>query len=414
MFIRPSSTERPSRAKLARDGLVALALTVLGWVQVASFTVFFSERRPPHIPQGLPPFGPRVMEPTWVAFALIALAFLPLAGRRRFPLSVLAISTVVAAVYDQIPNPPTLVFIAPLVALYTVGTVYPRRIVWTAWLTALVPTLVLSLPHVVSGRALTEAIRVTATFAVAAALGDSTRTRRAYVAEVEARAAEAERTREEEALRRVEEERLRIARELHDVTAHSLSLIAVQAGGAAKVAEKDPAAARASIETIRRTAKASLEELRSMLGVLRGGEDAPLSPTGTLAHLPELVRGVEDAGIEVSLEAGDLGGVPAYVDVSAYRIVQEALTNVVRHAKATAVRVIVRREGGGLLIEVRDNGAGTHAGAMGADEIESLGHGIPGMRERAAALGGTFEAGPDPAGGFVARAVLPFQKPESS
>ena len=138
-------------------------------------------------------------------------------------------------------------------------------------------------------------------FGVAAALGDATRNRRAYVAEVERRAVEAERTREEEAARRVDEERLRIARELHDVTAHSLSIIAVQSGAAAHVIDSDPAAARAALEAIRHTSKDALDELRAMLGVLRapGDSDAPLAPVPGLARIGELVAPLRGRGLHV-------------------------------------------------------------------------------------------------------------------
>lgn len=397
----PTPAVRPSRREFIHDALLGVGLTVFGWVQVATVTIVLSES-PRELPPGLPPFGPRVMEPTWVAFALIALAYLPLAARRRFPLTVLVTTAVAAAAYDLVPNPPGLVFFGPLIALYTVGTLYNRRVLWGATVIALAPSLAVSLSHVSSGRLIAELVRVTALFLLAAAMGDATRTRRAYIAEVEARAAEAERTREEEAARRVQEERLRIARELHDVTAHSLSIIAVQAGAAATIAEKDPAAARSTLETVRHIAKASLDELRSMLGVLRGGEDAPLAPTGTLARLPELARTIEQAGVRVELRVEELGETPAYADVSAYRIVQEALTNVVRHARATTATVTIRREARDLTVEVTDDGAGAPA------ELPRDGHGIAGMRERAAALGGSFEAGPGESGGFTVRARLPI------
>lgn len=404
MNLRLTPAERPSKRDLVFDGLSALGLTLGGWLQIVTVTVVFSEggQRFGHGPG---PFGPPPTQPpTWLAFALIAAAYLPLAVRRRFPLSTLLAATSAAVVYELMPNPPALIFFAPLIATYTVATLYGRRTSWLATGVAVLANLSTSLPHVDSKRIVAEVLRVTALFLFAAALGDAQRNRRAYVAEVEARALEAEHTREEEARRRVEEERLRIARELHDVTAHSLSIIAVQAGAAAKVAEKDPGAARASLETIRTTAKSSLDELRAMLGVLRGDEGAPLAPTGTLARLPELAHAVEQAGVRVVLDVSELGEVPAYADVSAYRIVQEALTNVVRHARATTATVRVSRDAGGLAIEVRDDGAG--AGSATA----TPGHGIAGMGERVAALGGTFSAGAEAGGGFAVRARLPLEK----
>ena len=293
---------------------------------------------------------------------------------------------------------------APVVALYMVGTVRDRRTVWTAYAVATVFTLAVTVHPFTGASWIGDAISITALFAVAASLGDATRSRRAYIAAIEQRALDAERTREDEARRRVEEERLRIARELHDVTAHSLSIIALQAGAAEKAVRRDPDGAIAALRTIRVTSKDSLDELRAMLGVLRtAGEDAPLSPAGRLETLPELVRTVEAAGVHVTLDvADDLGDVPAYVDVSAYRIVQEAITNIVRHAQASTARVLVRREGDELTLEIADDGRATSAAVF------SEGHGIRGMRERVAALSGTFEAGPVQGGGFRVVARLPL------
>ena len=147
------------------------------------------------------------------------------------------------------------------------------------------------------------------------------------------------------------------------MTAHSLSIIALQAGAAEKAVRRDPDGAIAALHTIRVTSKDSLDELRAMLGVLRSAdEDAPLSPAGRLETLPELVRTVEQAGVHVTLDvAEDIGDVPAYVDVSAYRIVQEAITNIVRHAQASTARGSVRREGDELVLEIADDGRGTSA-----------------------------------------------------
>jgi signal transduction histidine kinase len=332
--------------------------------------------------------------------------FAPLVVRRRFPLVVLTATTLLAALYELGANPPAPVQLAPIVALYVVGTHYGRRTVWIADVIVTVFTLVTTVNLFTGVAWIPDAVSTITTFGVAAALGDATRSRRAYVAAVEQRALEAERTREDEARRRVEEERLRIARELHDVTAHSLSIIALQAGAAEKAVHRDPDSAIAALRTIRVTSKDSLDELRAMLGVLRSAdEDAPLTPTGRLERLPELVAAVEQAGVHVTLDvAEDLGDVPAYADVSAYRIVQEAITNVVRHAQASTARVKIGREDDDLTLEIADDGRGAVAGTP----IE--GHGIAGMRERVAALGGTFEAGPVAGGGFRVAARLPLTR----
>ena len=250
-----------------------------------------------------------------------------------------------------------------------------------------------------------EALRIVSMFGVAAALGDATRNRRAYVAEVERRAVEAEETREEEAARRVDEERLRIARELHDVTAHSLSIIAVQSGAAAHVIDTDPAAARRALDAIRQTSKDALDELRAMLGccVRRGIPvyrslpcRASLESVSSSSHSRPRATG-STAKID-----SDLGDVPAVVELSAYRIVQESLTNVVRHAGLCAVAVTLRRQDDTLMISVDDDGH--------SESVTSTvpGHGIEGMRERVIALGGVFEASPLPGGGFHVGARLPL------
>jgi signal transduction histidine kinase len=232
------------------------------------------------------------------------------------------------------------------------------------------------------------------------------RSRREYVEEVEHRLQEAERTREEEALRRVDEERIRIAREVHDIVAHGLSVVTVQAQAGLSTIESDTGQTRSSLETIRDTGKDALTELRSMLDVLRTGEtDAPRDPSAGLADLEDLAETVREAGIavDVALE-GETGHLPEFIGLSAYRIVQEALTNVMRHSEATRVDVVVRVGATDLFIEVTDDGQSSQAG-----ESEP-GHGIAGMRERAAALGGTFSAGPRDSGGFRVVATIPLPR----
>ena len=242
---------------------------------------------------------------------------------------------------------------------------------------------------------------------VAWPVGRNLRLRRARWAELQARAERHERTAEEEAIRRVDEERLRIARELHDVTAHSLSIVAVQSGVALHVLDTDPEAARTALRAIRETSRDSLQELRGMLGVLRGSADlspgAPLSPAPGLARLEELVRPLRDAGLAVSVVGADaVPALPAIVDASAYRIIQEALTNVLRHAGSASVRVELEPGEDSLRLEVADDGSGS------PQREKAEGHGIAGMRERTLALGGTFVAGPRPDGGWRVVAVLPF------
>jgi len=407
------------------DAVYAVALTGLAWFSLAVRPVFMIPgvvgRRPDSIPGSrgataapdpsvvdtataggrAPQFRP---EPSLQSYALVAVAFLPLIVRRRFPLSVLAVTSLAAAAYEYLSNPPSMVFLAPLIALYTVGTLRGRRTLIIAGVLAAAVQLVVALPAWSDTTYWAEVVRIISMFGVAAALGDATRNRRAYVAEVEQRAIDAERTRDEVAARRVDEERLRIARELHDVTAHSLSIIAVQSGAASHVLDSDPAEARRALEAIRRTSKDALGELRAMLGVLRSAEDtdAPLAPTPGLARLSELMAPLAEAGVSATLNVdGDIADVPAVVDASAYRIVQEALTNIVRHAGPCDVVVTLGRTDTELVVNVADTGRGV--GVAGVSE----GHGLTGMRERAAALGGSFESGPAAEGGFAITARLP-------
>ncbi|GAA1110841.1 sensor histidine kinase [Nocardiopsis composta] len=250
-----------------------------------------------------------------------------------------------------------------------------------------------------------RALAIAAWMAVVLALGEIARSRNAYLREVEERAAEAERTREEEGRRRATEERMRIARELHDVIAHNISLINVQAAAAAH--RRDPDRAYAALDAIKDTSKETLREVRATLGVLRqvdedGGGGAPVEPAPTADRIGELVEAARRAGLDARLT---VQGEPAQessaqAGLAAYRIVQEALTNVRRHAGASSVRVVVGHAPGELSVEVADDGTG---GAAPPAE----GNGLRGMRERAAALGGGFTAGPRPGGGFLVRAVLP-------
>ncbi|MFC5922557.1 sensor histidine kinase [Micromonospora vulcania] len=220
---------------------------------------------------------------------------------------------------------------------------------------------------------------------------------------IQARRRHAEALRTHAAAEAVTAERLRIARELHDMVAHSIGVIAIQAGVGARVIDTQPAQARAALVTIETTSRETLAGLRRTLGALRRpqGESASLAPTPGLADLDRLVAATADAGVTVRLQRrGGSAALPAEVDLAAYRIVQEALTNVVRHAGAADCRVTVERRADELDVEVLDDGPG---GPVGDD-----GHGIVGMRERVALLGGRFEAGPRPEGGFRVAARLPL------
>jgi signal transduction histidine kinase len=226
------------------------------------------------------------------------------------------------------------------------------------------------------------------------------------------RAIEARRARAQDSRRRADEERLRIARELHDVLAHSISLINVQSGVALHLIDEQPEQARTALAAINEASAEALREVRSVLGVLRGdGEEPPRAPTVGLARLDELVSRATAAGVAVSLDVhGERRPLPASLDLAAFRIVQESLTNIVRHAGAGQATVALTYGHDALGLQIDDDGAGGDAPAgSGNSRGEGSGNGIAGMRERALALGGDLEAGPRPAGGFRVRARLPLR-----
>lgn len=234
-------------------------------------------------------------------------------------------------------------------------------------------------------------------------VGRRLRFRGEYLRLLEERARHLERERNAEAERAVAEERTRIARELHDIVAHQVSLMTVQAGAAKTVAKSDPQAALDAMAAVEEAGRHALAELRHLLSVLRPAHGTnDLGPQPGIRDLPRLVREVSGAGPAISLTTeGPLSDLPARLDLTVYRIVQEALTNVLKHAgTAVHAEVVVRAEGDNVQVSIRDDGRGDAGGARG-------GHGIAGMRERAELVGGSLVAGPVPGGGFEVRASLP-------
>jgi signal transduction histidine kinase len=237
-------------------------------------------------------------------------------------------------------------------------------------------------------------------------IGVAVREQRAYTAGLREQAERRVQAQLAEGRRAVTEERLRIARELHDVVAHSLSLIAVQAGVGNYVAGARPAEAARALASIEATSRAALREMRRLLGVLRDERNGmELAPAHGLADVGQLITGTADAGVRVHLEiCGTQRAIPPGVDLAAYRIIQEALTNVVKHARTTASRVTVTYDDDALGLEITDDGAGAPAAAV----VAGPGHGMAGMRERASLFGGEFHAGPLPGRGFRVAARLPL------
>jgi signal transduction histidine kinase len=337
-------------------------------------------------------------QPVTVLGVLAAVvACLPLVLRRRLSflrLAPLLTAGIVLVLWRL--NPGSTVVLIPIVALFELARRGDRRQSLRTAI-AVIPCVVVSVvPFADDTAELAQiVIRNVALCLLAIAAGEIIRSRD----EAAERSAAA---REEEALRRVGEERLHIAQEVHDVVAHAMVAINVQAGVAAHLIERDPDHAREALRQIKDTSGEALADLRGTLGVLRNpGHGAPVGPAAGLGDLEELTGGLRAAGVQVDLDVEAPGPVPAAVHAAGYRIVQEALTNVLRHARASSAEIRVRRDARAVRIEVTDDGPGAVAPRNGA------GHGLRGMRERAAALGGTLDSGPRPEGGWRVRAVLP-------
>jgi signal transduction histidine kinase len=351
---------------------------------------------------------------TTVTLILGAVVCGALVLRRRWPIPVLAVVTgaVLAAMVAGSARGPFLA--GAVVAAYTVAAYTDRLTAFTAGgLAALLlaggAMLGSSLPWLAP-----EHIIIAVWTALATAIGDAVRNRRAYIAAIEERAVRAEQSREQEARRRVAEERLRISRELHDVVAHHIALINVQSGVAAHLLETQPEAAREALAHARKASRTVLDELGMMLGVLResgdhtghpdGRDDAPPEPAPGLDRLATLIDSFGAAGLPVRVRiSGSPRPLPPLVDLTAYRVVQESLTNVHKHAGGAPALVRLEYAADALLIEVRDEGGDA---PPPADDGTGTGHGILGMRERAATVGGKLTAEPDGTG-FVVHARLP-------
>jgi signal transduction histidine kinase len=291
---------------------------------------------------------------------------------------------------------------AVLLALYAVAA-HGRR--WEALVGAAataVEVLTVDVPKLAAGDPVDEVLPAWFVLAGVWGLGRWIRHRHRETEALETRAAAAERESEEQAARAVADERARIARELHDLVAHSMGVIAFQAGAGRRVIESRPAEARNALDAIETTSREALAELRRTLAALRRAEPegVPTAPAPGLADLDRLVATTADAGVRVDVErAGTVQPLPGDLDLSAYRIVQESVTNVVRHAGTDRCRVRLDYQEDALSIEVLDDGPGS--GPSGT------GYGLVGMRERVTLLDGRFDAGPGPTGGFRVWAFIP-------
>lgn len=350
-------------------------------------------------------------EPDVLAFALIGLQTLPLAWRRTRPGTALALTGLSGAAYLVLEYLPTNALLGPLIAVYSMAAHATRfrKVAITVGL-AVLSFVLLGGVFVAQRVELTwEVVTVNYLFFAAAWLiGDNVRVRRQQSAALEARARRLENERDERARRAVAEERARIARELHDVVAHNVSVMVVQAGAARRRAERDPAAAVEAITGVERVGRQALDDMRRLLGVLRTGDEdeEALAPQPGLAQVPTLVEQLRDAGLDVTLRVdGETRHLPPGIDLTAYRIVQEALTNVLKHAGDAATEVTVRRDERGLEIEVLDDGRGAASELRGGPDG---GQGLVGMRERVTLFNGELDIGPRPGGGYRVHARLPL------
>ncbi|MFF6878960.1 sensor histidine kinase [Streptomyces sp. NPDC012474] len=344
-------------------------------------------------------------EPRWDETAWTALSCLPLAVRSRWPLWVALFTLAGDLTLMAFATHSSLVPASSLVALYTLAVLGSRRTAWAVGAAAAVAiTGVYAATHAESLVGGASLLRFD--FAIAAtALGRAVRSRRDNLVKARERAVRAERTQEEEARRRVTEERVRIARDLHDVVAHHITLVNAQAGVAHHLMRANPDQAYEALAHIKETSRAALDELRATVGLLRQPDDAPGSraPIPRLADLDALAGGFRASGLSVRVaRTGAPVPLAPATELTAYRIIQEALTNTHKHASATRTEVVLDYGPNSLRVTVTDDGP------SGATKGAGTGHGLIGMRERADAIGGRVTAGPRPEGGFEVVAELPI------
>ena len=343
-------------------------------------------------------------DPNALAVFLALACSVPYFFRRRAPLAVLVVTVTALVILSVMQFSSNVQSQMVLVGAYTVGAYCDsrKRIIGLSTIgLGLLIVAIVGIPDSTSANlALSGAI-----YTAAYLFGSTVRNRRLYTDQLEQRAALLVRETEEEAKRAVADERLRIAQELHDVVAHSMGVIAVQAGVGEHVIDKDPAEAKQALAAIATTSRSTLTEIRRLLGVLRQNDGAEHAPAPGLADLPRLMHDFESAGLHVERRAdGAPFDLPPGVDLTAYRIVQEALTNVLKHAgPAVASVVIAMPDPGVLRLEITDDGRGVNGRTAG-----HAGHGLLGMRERVAIYGGTLETGPRTGGGYRVAAVIPY------
>jgi signal transduction histidine kinase len=374
------------RRSLTLDALIGVGATALG------LTVFFSIVSSIRDRAEL------------VGAALVVIHNLCLVFRRLRPVHVVGVQIVSGLAVASLSLPVEVLGLGILIGTYTLAAQRGPRISVPAL--AVIEVCAFAAQQI-SGRHpdVSTQIGNAIVLAVAWFLGNSMYARRVYADELELRNQELRRARNDLARAVVSEERLRIARELHDIVAHSLSMIAVQSGVGAHVIDSRPEEAKRSLQAIEDASRSALTEIRRVLGILRKDDtDATLDPAPRLRDVGALIERIDSTGPQVELQLyGDISALPAGADLTAFRVVQEALTNVVKHTNGARVRVVITRSPTQLLVEVTDDGSGAPA-SPSAD-----GQGLIGMRERVELFGGEFEAGSLPDGGFRVGARIPLE-----
>lgn len=389
---------------LAQDALLALLVTVMQVQGVQSTPAAEAAAAGEGSARALTDLG-------GLAYLLVVVSGVVLAARRRWPVAVFAATGIASGVYYTLDFPDGPVWLGLFVAIYTLAAHGDGRrslsiagvgiaVLAVVWLVAAVDIE----PREAIGWVF---FRIGASV-MSAALGESARSRRVIAAEAQERAEWAVRTREEEARSRVDAERLRIAREVHDTVAHAIAIINVQAGVTAHVLDKRPERARATLVEIEKTSSQALQEMRTILGVLRDENDGR-APHPGLDQIDELLTTAREAGIDLKVEGiPPPAALPSAIGGAAYRILQESITNVIRHVGPTRVTVTMDHGVDVLEIRVTDEGNRNNASDVDSQTRGAFGRGILGMRERCVLLGGELSAKPYPEGGFEVRAILPL------
>ncbi len=361
--------------------------------------------------------GMKLREPDVFSVVLAVLGCMPLAWRRRRPLLVLGVLLIPEAILSIRGYGTGFVSVAVLISLYTVAAYRPRAEAVLA-LAAASAGWLLIVSTDPNRQGVVDVVAVLGLTFGGWAFGRSVGFRRAYTSELEARAERLERSRKADTRAALGEERSRIARELHDVVAHHVSVMTVQAAAARRMVERDPERSREAMAAVEEIGRAALNEMRRIVGVLRGptedlaDEDGAvppqLVPQPGVAEIDELIGQVREAGLDVEMTVeGSVRPLSPGIDLAAYRIVQEALTNTLKHAGPTRSKVLLRYQTAELVIRVVDEGHGLAAGLT--QSARRPGHGLLGMRERVSLYGGRLYAGPRAGGGFEVLARLPLE-----